>query len=412
MDGPGGEAERQIVIRGTGHALLDSIRLANLNTRESGATRRAPVRTLGKVVGLAGSPQQPIRCLVVDDEPALRRILVRMLAAAGYECADAGSGSEAIAQLERAPFDLVLSDIHMPAMDGVALLEQVRTRWPDTGVVMITAVSDVQTAVACLNRGALDYLGKPFQIEEAHARVRQALERRRLILENRDYQQHLEQRVNAQALKIRELFVLGVQTIAHALEAKDPYTRGHSMRVAAYATAVAAALEVEAEVAADIRVGAELHDVGKIGVRESVLLKPSALSDEEYAHIMEHMEIGERILAPLLQDHPTVLRIVRSHHERLDGRGLPDRLAGDAIPLPVRIVTAADTFDAMTTARPYRPALPAQQALDELERCAREQFDPAVVAAFRRVYPAQAGSPPTAPLTAATSVVGQPAPAS
>jgi putative nucleotidyltransferase with HDIG domain len=323
----------------------------------------------------------------VDDEAMLRRVMVRVLSTAGYEVTEAGSGLEALDRLGRAPYDLVISDIHMPHMDGMQLLAQVRALFPDVAVVMITAVSDVQTAVACLSQGALDYVGKPFQVDEVVARVRQALERRRLILENRDYQRNLEQRVRVQADKIRDLFVLGVQTLAHALEAKDPYTRGHSMRVAAYSTAIAGQLGFGVDEIAEIRVGAELHDVGKIGVREAVLLKPTRLDEDEYLHIMEHTVIGERILQPLLQEHPSVLKIVRSHHERMDGRGFPDKLAAEHIPIQVRIVTVSDTFDAMTTARPYRHARDIPSALEELSRCTGSQFDPDVVAAFVRAYP-------------------------
>lgn len=328
-----------------------------------------------------------VRCLVVDDEVMLRRVMVRVLTGAGYETVEAGSGIEALDRLGRGPFDLVISDIHMPGMDGMQLLAQVRALWPDIGVVMITAVTDVQTAVACLNQGALDYVSKPFQVDEVLARVRQALERRRLVMENRNYQRTLEQRVREQAIRIRDLFVLAVQTLAHALEAKDPYTRGHSMRVAQYSTAIAGAMGLDPETVAEVRLGAELHDVGKIGVREAVLLKPGGLDEQEYLHIMQHTLIGERILQPLLQEHPLVLQIVRSHHERLDGRGFPDRLSGEHIALTTRIVTVSDTFDAMTTARPYRIARDAKSAVDELVRCAGTQFDPDVVEAFKRAFP-------------------------
>ena len=348
----------------------------------------------------------PVRCLVVDDEAMLRRVLVRVLSSAGYEVAEAASGLEALDRLGKQPFELVISDIHMPGMDGVQLLAQVRALYPDVGVVMITAVSDVRTAVACLNQGALDYVPKPFQVDEALARVRQALERRRLILENRDYQRNLERRVREQAEKIRDLFVLGVQTLAHALEAKDPYTSGHSMRVALYSAAIATELRLAPEQVAEVRLGAELHDVGKIGVREAVLLKPGRLDEEEYLHIMQHTLIGERILQPLLQDHPAVLGIVRSHHERYDGAGFPDRIAGDAIPLAVRIVTVADTFDAMTTARPYRQAREPRSGSEELSRCVRTQFDPDVVAAFRRAFP----DPSTLPIATAPGPLADGAP--
>jgi putative two-component system response regulator len=249
-------------------------------------------------------------------------------------------------------------------------------------MLMLTAVAEVEMAVACLQAGAFDYIPKPFQVDEVRARVGQALEKRRLILENRHYQQHLAEMVDQQALRIEELFLEGVQTLVHALEAKDPYTKGHSSRVAAYAGRIARALGLTEGDVQLIELGAELHDVGKIGVRESVLHKPGTLTSEEYEHIMQHPAIGARILAPLLKHAPQVLHIVRSHHERLDGKGLPDGLGGDAVSLPARIVAVADAFDAMTTGRPYRPPRPVAAAVEELRRAAGTQWDGAVVDAF------------------------------
>lgn len=339
-----------------------------------------------------------VRCLVVDDEPRVRHVLARLLAGEGYGCREAASGREAVELLTAEPADLVLSDIRMPEMDGMQLLAEVRARWPDTSVIMITAVTDFQMAVACLNQGALDYLGKPFQVEEALARVRQALEKRRLIQENRNYQLNLEQLVRAQARRIQELFVEGVQALAHALEAKDAYTRGHSARVAAYATAAAVEMGLEAAVVEEIRLGAELHDIGKIGVREAVLHKPGALTHEEYLHIMEHTVIGERILAPLVRDHPLVLQIVRSHHERQDGAGLPDSLRGDAIPLVARVTAVADSFDAMASTRPYRSPRAPGEAIAELRASAGTQLDADAVAGFLRAFPDPALLPVATPV--------------
>jgi response regulator RpfG family c-di-GMP phosphodiesterase len=348
----------------------------------------------------------PVRILVVDDEALLRQVLTRLLTGAGYLCREAASAPAAIETLNREPVDLVVSDIQMPGMDGTQLLAEVRRRWPDTGVVMVTAVSDVQTAVACLNQGALDYVGKPFQVDEVLARVRQALDKRRLQIENRDYQLNLEHKVRIQADRIAELFLQAVQSLAHALEAKDPYTRGHSARVRDYSEATARAMGLDTTLVAEVRLGAELHDIGKIGVRESVLLKPGRLTDDEYMHILEHTIIGERILSPLVREHPLALRIVRSHHERLDGRGFPDHLRGEEIPLPARVVTVADTFDAMTTARPYRTARSPEAALEELRRCVGSQLDRDAVDAFQRAFPDPAALPIA---TAAMIPSGRPA---
>ncbi len=325
---------------------------------------------------------EPLRCLVVDDEPHLRRVLVRLMQGDGFVCEEAGSGVQALDALARQPTSLVLTDLHMPELDGIGLLKEIRARHPDTAVMLITAVADVSTAVNCLAVGAMDYLTKPFHLEEVRARVRQALDRRRLVLENRDYQERLEEKVAVQARRLEELFLASVQSLAEALEVKDPYTHGHSLRVSKYSVVIARTLGLGQDVVRQIELGGKVHDIGKIGVREAVLNKAGPLTDDEYQHIMTHPVVGWRILGPLLGDMPMSLSIVRSHHERFDGRGIPDGLAGDDIPLEARIAAVADTFDAMTSVRPYRPGVPLQATLNELRRCAGAQFDPVVVDAF------------------------------
>ena len=271
-------------------------------------------------------------------------------------------------------------------MDGVTLLREIIMRWPETAVIVVTAVAEVESAVACLQMGALDYVAKPFHLDEVRARVSQALDKRRLITENRSYQQSLEDRVEAQARRIEELFLEGVHALVYALEAKDAYTRGHSMRVANYSVAIARALALDSDLIDTIALGSELHDVGKIGVSESVLHKAGKLTDAEYRHIMEHTVIGARILGPLMRDAPGALAIVRSHHERLDGSGSPDGLKGKQIPFEARLVSVADAFDAMTSVRPYRPSLAVNHAMQELEEGKGIQFDPDIVEAFLRAF--------------------------
>ena len=322
------------------------------------------------------------RCLVVDDEPRLRHVLVRLMQSDGFVCSEAGSGTEALTMLETTSATLVLTDLRMPEMDGIELLRQIRSRHPETAVIMITAVAEVEVAVSCLAIGAMDYLTKPFHLEEVRARVIQALEKRRLILENRDYQERLEERVAAQARRLEELFLASIQSLAEALEVKDRYTRGHSIRVSHYSSMIGRAMGLESEVLRQVEIGGHVHDIGKIGVREAVLNKAGPLTDEEYAHIMTHPMLGWRILSPLLTDMPLALNIVRSHHEHYDGRGTPDSLVGKGIPLEARITAAADAFDAMTSGRPYRRGLTLDQAIAELERCSGTQFDPDVLDAF------------------------------
>ena len=322
-------------------------------------------------------------CLVVDDEPRLRQVLVHLMRNEGFTCLEAGNGEEALALLEQQPVTLVMSDLRMPKMDGLELLRRVRGRWPDTAVVMITAVADVEVAVSCLAIGAMDYLTKPFHLEEVRARVAQALEKRRLVMENRGYQESLQEKVAVQARRLEELFLASIQSLAEALEVKDPYTRGHSIRVSHYSMVIARELGLEGELLRHIELGGHVHDIGKIGVREDVLNKPGKLTDAEYEHIMTHPVVGWRILAPLLGETPVALNIVRSHHERYDGRGVPDRLAGEQIPFEARIAAVADSFDAMTSDRPYRPeGMSLDASVAELVRCSGTQFDPQIVAAM------------------------------
>jgi putative two-component system response regulator len=313
--------------------------------------------------------------------------MVRVIESQGLSCLEAASGVEGLEVLARmGSVPLVITDVHMPAMDGVEFLRQLRARYPDTAVIMLTAVAEVRTAVTCLQMGAMDYMSKPVVIDEVRARVTQALERRDLILQNRFYQKHLETRVKEQAQRIKEIFLQGVQALVHALEAKDPYTRGHSKRVSMYAVKTAVRLGYTGDLLEEIRLGGELHDIGKIDTPESILNKPAPLTPDEFERVVRHTVLGEKILAPFVRETPTVLRIVRSHHERMDGGGFPDGLMGEDIPIEARIVSVTDAFDAMTTHRAYREPRTPEMAFEELLRCAGSHFDPAVVEAFTAVF--------------------------
>lgn len=344
---------------------------------------------------MRGSPEGELetrvvapRCLVVDDDAAVRSTIARVIRTIGLTPLEAEDGAAALRLLdEHGEVPLVITDVNMPGVSGMELLEEITRRYPDTAVLMLSGVSDVATAVACLDKGALDYIAKPAMLEEVRARVAKALEKRDLLLQKRFYHRNLELRVRSQANRIRELFLQGVQTLAHALEAKDAYTSGHSIRVSRYAVRTAVRLGFSGDALEEVRLGAELHDIGKIGTREAVLNKPGPLTAEEFTHITEHTILGEKILAPLARENPIVLRIVRSHHERMDGGGFPDRLRGADIPLEARIVSVVDAFDAMTTTRAYRGSRTPAEALGELDRCLGSHFDPEVVRAFKEAFP-------------------------
>jgi cyclic di-GMP phosphodiesterase len=336
------------------------------------------------------------RCLIVDDDAQVRQVLARVISTHGLSPLEASTGAEALAALKRdGEVPLCISDIYMPEMDGVTFLREALQRYPDMAIIMLTGVAEVTTAVECLKLGAMDYISKPVMVEEVRARLDKALEKRRLLLENRFYQQSLELRVRDLDRRNRASLINGVQMLVHALEAKDAYTSGHSTRVSRYAVKTAVRFGFTDDALENIRLGGELHDIGKIGTREDILNKPGPLTTDEFDHIKTHVTLGEKILAPFLATSPIVLRIVRSHHERIDGSGFPDSLKGDQIALEARIVAVVDAFDAMTTNRAYRPTRPAAEAVQELRRCAGVQFDPKVVDAFLEAHDNGAGLPIT-----------------
>jgi putative two-component system response regulator len=344
------------------------------------------VRLLSQVTSI-GSNGGTARCLIVDDDAQVRHVLSRVIKTHGLSTLEAKSGADALAVLAReGEVPICISDIYMPEMDGLTFLREVLRRYPDMAVIMLTGVAEVNTAVECLKIGALDYISKPVILEEVRARLDKALQKRDLVLQNRYYQQNLESRVKELDRSNRMSIINGVQTLVQALEAKDAYTSGHSSRVSRYATKAAVRLGFTGDALEHIRLGGELHDIGKIGTREDILNKPGPLSHEEFEHIKAHASLGEKILAPLLAASPAVLRIVRSHHERLDGSGFPDSLRGDQIPVEARIVAVVDAFDAMTTDRAYRRPRSPADAVQELRRFTGVHFDGAVVEAFLAAY--------------------------
>jgi putative nucleotidyltransferase with HDIG domain len=330
------------------------------------------------------------RILVVDDEEAIREIVSSMLSAGGkYTCRQAASGNEALALLESGEeFSLMLSDLMMAGMDGIALLERTKERNPDMPVVMVTAVHDISVALAAIRNGAYDYLLKPFEREQLLATVRRALENRRLKLENRTYQTNLESLVDARTQQLhnamRDLersYDITLEALGDALDLKDAETEGHSKRVTAFTIAIAKHMGLSDK---DIRViarGAFLHDIGKMAIPDAILRKPGALTPDEIAIMREHSYRGYQMLKkiPFLTE---ASEIVYAHQERFDGTGYPRGLKGNEIPLGARIFSIADTMDAMTSDRPYRPAQPMSAAREEIERWSGRQFDPAVVQVF------------------------------
>jgi len=324
--------------------------------------------------------EQQETLLIVDDEPGIRNLLHQKLSREGYRCQEAETAEQALNKLAISPIALVILDIKMPGKSGIELLPEIKSACPDTAVIMATAIIDINVAVECLKQGADDYICKPFNLEEVSLAVQRALEKRRLQLEVRDYQQFLEEKVEEQTGEIKKLFLGAIEALVFALEAKDKYTGGHSRRVTEIALALGNELGPSARDMEDLRWGSLLHDVGKIAIDQAIQNKPGKLTREEYEHIMTHAGVGAHIVKPLVNG--KISEMIEHHHDHYDGSGLHQVIAGSDIPLGARIIAVADAFDAMTSDRPYRSAMSIAEAIDEIKRCAGTQFDPIVVTAF------------------------------
>jgi putative two-component system response regulator len=318
--------------------------------------------------------------LIVDDEAAIRKLLRRRLSGEGYQCEEVDTAEQVLNTLATRPIALVILDIKMPGKSGVELLPEVKSGYPDTAVIMATAVNDINVAIQCLKQGADDYICKPFNLEELSLAIQKALEKRRLQLEIREYQQYLEEKVEEQTGEIRKLFLGAIEALVSALEAKDKYTGGHSRRVTAVALAIGKELGLSPQDMEDLRWGSLLHDVGKIAIDQLIQNKPGKLTREEYEHIMIHAHIGAEIVRPVVNE--KTIQMIEHHHDHYDGSGLHQVIAGNDIPLGARILAVADAYDAMISDRPYRSAMPITEIVEEIKRCAGTQFDPSVVAAF------------------------------
>jgi putative two-component system response regulator len=302
--------------------------------------------------------------LAVEDDPASRLLMSRVLEGAGYRVMTAANGEEALSLAASHPPDLVVLDVGLPGMDGIEVCARLRADPANTvlPIIMLTARVQLDDIVSGLGAGADDYLAKPFRQPELLARIRSAL------------------RLRAALVRMESAHAV-VATLANAVEAKDPMTEHHCQRLASLSARLTARIGLDEGEAEMITYGALLHDVGKIGVPESVLTKPAPLDEDEWELMRRHPEIGERICMPLSGASGFHL-IIRHHHERWDGTGYPDRIGGEAIPLGARVVSLADAFDAMTHDRPYRESRSTADALDEINAMAGRQFDPELARLF------------------------------
>lgn len=326
--------------------------------------------------------------LVVDDEEAIREVVSTMLESKGYRCTAVSNGRAAQEYVKKVTPDLVLSDMIMPEMDGIRLLDWLRSYDPEIPVIMVTAIHDISTALEAIRRGAYDYILKPFEKDQLFLGVGRALQHRRLVLENREYQLNLQQKVDEQTAQLQNAFAQleqsyddTLEALGSALDLKDAETEGHCQRVTAFTVSIAKCVPVHVSYLPVLARAAFLHDIGKMAIPDSILRKPGPLDNDEKQIMRTHCEIGYNMLTriPFLRD---AAQIVLAHQEFFDGTGYPHGLSGEDIPLGARIFSVADAMDAMISDRPYRKALPMSHARNEIRRCAGTQFDPKIVEVF------------------------------
>ena len=330
----------------------------------------------------------PITVLVVDDEEPIRNALKKFLTQQGYDVVTASSGDEALRLIQRQKVSVVLLDVRMPGKSGIDLVPQVLEVEPGVAILMLTAVNDATTAALCMQRGAMDYLTKPIDLSDLARAILRAVRRRDSIVEQANLNLWLKEEVSVRTAELRReraklerLSVATLEALVNALEAKDHFIRGHSTRVADMGALIASEMGLADEQVEQVRMAGRLHDIGKIGIREEILTKEGPLTADEYEAVKQHVVIGSQILSPL-QHLGDVISFVRSHHERWDGQGYPDKLRGEEIPQGARILAAAEIYDALTTARPYQEKMPPDVAVERMRDLANSVLDAAVYRAL------------------------------
>lgn len=330
------------------------------------------------------------KILITDDEKDIRELLRDFLESEGFECRLAANAFEALETFKAEnDFDLLMSDIRMPGKTGLDLLDEVKALDEDAMVVMISAVKDIESAISAMSKGAYDYVAKPFKLNEVAFVARKALEKRRLVLENKEYQKQLEKMVEERTSELKQALIeldhtynFTLRAMVTALDTRDTETQGHSLRVVRFTLKLAELTGiVDKRTLKIFEYGALLHDIGKIGIPDAILLKPGKLTVKEYETIKAHPTIGAEILRPIPSMAPLIPAVL-SHHERIDGTGYPHGLKGKDIPLWARIIAVGDIYHALTSNRPYRDPMPEERVLEIINDAKVGHLCPDCVAAF------------------------------
>ncbi len=326
---------------------------------------------------------KPETILIVEDDENMQELIGRVLDRDGYRYKIASCAEEALDILQEDKFALMISDINMPGKTGIDLLHDVNKSYRDMAVIMATAVDDRNVAIQSLYLGAYGYITKPFNRNELVINVTNALRRRKLEIENRTHSEELEALVSARTQELQQSRAETIHKLARAAEFRDNETAQHTIRMGHYCEILAQSAGQSDEFCKKIKIAAQLHDVGKIGISDSILLKPGKLTKGEFKEMKKHTEIGYRILKDSKSEMLNLgAMIALTHHEKFNGAGYPRELHGAAIPLPGRIGAICDVFDALTSKRVYKPAMDLNGALEILEKEKGEHFDPELLDMF------------------------------
>jgi len=328
------------------------------------------------------------KVLIVDDEAVIRETTSQFLQKLGHEVLQAKDVPEAIRQIEKNVFDVVLSDVIMPGMTGVELLGKMQTLSPHTKTILFTGEPTLETAMEAVREGAFDYLAKPVERAALCKTVENALREKALEDKLREYHEGLEEQVKARTERLRGAFTSTIEVLARTVEVRDPYTAGHQHRVTELAAVIATEMGLSQDQLEAVHMAGLVHDLGKIMVPAEILSKPGQISRQEFEIIKQHSQVGYDLLKDIDFDWP-VADIVAQHHERIDGSGYPDGLGEDDILLEAKIVAVADVVEAMASHRPYRPALGIDVALEEIAAKKGIHFDPDVADVCLRVFKEQ-----------------------
>ena len=332
--------------------------------------------------------ETPTSVLIVDDEEPLRNALCHYFHRRGFQVEAAGTGAEALDLLRVQEVALMLLDVRMPGMSGIDVVPEALDINPDMAILMLSAVRDASSAAICMQRGAFDYLTKPIELSDLGSAVDRALRRRDTLIQSRGINAWLKEEVSRQTDEMRrgqermeQMTVATLEALINVWEEKHEFLHGHSARIAAYAASIAHEMGLMDDEVELTRLAGRLHDLGKIGTRDAVLLKDGPPNEEELAHAMQHVIVGAEILSPFAHLRQ-VASIVRGHHEHWDGTGYPDRLAGEDIPVGARIICAAEVYDALTSQRPNHPQMEPEGATEHMRTLSGSVIDPAVMDAF------------------------------